>query len=449
MTTTTLSEETLDTIPVHTKVFWACGSLGTAFMLNTIAGFALYFMISVLKISPAIAGSILFATKVFDILTDPLVGGWSDRIRAKSGRRRPFLLAGSVVCAVSYVMIFTTPVFDSQTVTISYIVAGLLLYAAGYTLFNIPYMSMPAEMTDAYHERSRIHGFRVVFLSLGGLVGAGVPWVLDQYGQDSARAYAMVGIGGAILIFVFTFMAWVGTASARFTLAPVTRPSILRELSHVFSNKHFIRLLLVKGAQLMGAAATIAAFPFFVTSVLGLTFKVMTPYFLTISAVSVLVTPMLVKLSQRIGKSQTYSLCALMYVVVMGSWILAGDSEALWAICLRGAFLAIAFSGNVVMAMSMLTDIVNYDAKLTDVRREGVFTAFYSFVEKFTFAFGPLVVGVALSLAGFDKTLPEEALQTPAIRQALLLGVSYIPMVAGCVAIGLLAGYKLKEEDVS
>lgn len=81
-------------------------------------------------------------------------------------------------------------------------------------------------------------------------------------------------------------------------------------------------------------------------------------------------------------------------------------------------------------------------------RREGVYTSFYSFVEKFTFAFGPLIVGVAMSVAGFNEELPPEALQTPQIRQALLLGMSYIPVSMGLLSIVLLSGYKLKEEDL-
>ena len=103
---------------------------------------------------------------------------------------------------------------------------------------------------------------------------------------------------------------------------------------------------------------------------------------------------------------------------------------------------------NIIMAMSMLTDIISFDAKHSGVRREGVYTAFYSFTEKFTFAFGPLIVGIALSAAGFDKNLPPEVMQTGAIRQALLLGVCYIPGLLGIVSIFLLAGYKLKEADL-
>ncbi|MFK8054334.1 MAG: MFS transporter, partial [Woeseiaceae bacterium] len=136
------------TVSFSTKFFWSFGGLATAFMLNVVAGFALYFMIAVLNINPALAGSILFAVKVFDVVTDPIVGSWSDRIQSKYGRRRPFLLVGSFLSAISFAMIFTTPLFENSSLTILYICASLMLHALGYTIFNIPYISMPSEMTE-------------------------------------------------------------------------------------------------------------------------------------------------------------------------------------------------------------------------------------------------------------------------------------------------------------
>ena len=116
---------------------------------------------------------------------------------------------------------------------------------------------------------------------------------------------------------------------------------------------------------------------------------------------------------------------------------------------IRAAFIAFAATGNIVMAMSMLTDIINHAAKSSGIRREGVYTSFYSFVEKFTFAFGPLIIGIALSIAGFDEKLSTEEMQAPAIRNALLLGMSFIPAVMGILSIFLLSGYKLREQDIN
>ena len=100
------------------------------------------------------------------------------------------------------------------------------------------------------------------------------------------------------------------------------------------------------------------------------------------------------------------------------------------------------------MAMSMLTDIINEDAGRTGIRREGAFTALYSFVEKLTGAFGPLIVGVALSFVGFDKDLPFDVPQGGNVDTALLLADSRLPAIFYVIAVLLLSGYKLTESDI-
>jgi len=439
----------IDAIPRRIKIMWSSGAAGVYFMMNTVAGFALLYMVTILKIDPWIAGAIVFVSKIFDAFTDPIVGGWSDRLAAKGSRRRPFLLWGAILSSLSFLMIFTTPMFDNQTFAVIYIFSALMLFSFGYTVFNIPYLAMPAEMTEDYHERTSIHSFRVISLSIAGLIaGAGVPLLLEKLGKESWHAYAYIGVGGAIFIFITMFISWAGTKNARFSEAPDVRPNMFTELGHVFSNKHYIRLLLVKFCQLFGVAATIAAIGFFVLYVIQRDFTVLAYYGTAVAIVSIIVSPLLVKLSRKIGKSATYMVSALCYVAVVFSWSFAQPGEPTWAIILRGAVIAVGASGNVIMAMSMLTDIINYDARLHGVRREGIFTAFYSFIEKFTFAFGPFVVGVALTFAGFDKTLPADVLQSNEVRQAILLGMAYIPAAMGLLSIWLLSGYKLRESDL-
>ena len=437
-------------IPQRIKVLWSSGALGVYFMMNTVAGFALVYMVTILKIEPAVAGLIAFFPKIFDAFTDPLVGGWSDRLAVKGSRRRPFLLWGAVLSSLSFMMIFMTPVFENQTFSALFIFVGLMLFSFGYTLFNIPYLAMPAEMTDDYHERTSIHSYRVVSFSIGGLIaGSGVPLFLKMMGADSWQGYAAIGSGGAVLIFTTMFITWYGTKDAKFSETPIERPKVFTELGHVFSNKHYIRLLLVKFCQLFGIAATIAAIPFFVLNVMQRDFGVLAYYGAVSSIVSIIAAPLLLKLSRRIGKSQTYMISAFCFVVAVSSWSFVQAGEPTWAVLIRAAIIGVAATGNVMMAMSMLTDIINYDSRLHDIRREGIFTAFYSFVEKFTFSFGPLVVGVALTVAGFDKTLPADAMQSPKVRQAILLGMSYIPAVMGLLSIWLLSGYKLTEADIN
>ena len=152
-------------LPTRLKIGWASGALGVALLMNGISGLVLFYMVGILKIEPAVAGTLVFLTKLFDVASDPIVGVSSDRTRSRWGRRRPYLFVGAFVSAAAFALIFATPVFANQAFSIAYIFIALVIYTVGYTLFNVPYMAMPAEMTDSYHERSSIHGYRIWFFA--------------------------------------------------------------------------------------------------------------------------------------------------------------------------------------------------------------------------------------------------------------------------------------------
>lgn len=444
-----------DRLPVSLKLGWGTGAFGVALLMNGIAGLILLFTASILQIEPWIAGLVIFLAKLLDVVTDPVVGVWSDRHKSPRGRRRPFLLWGAVLSAASFVLIFTAPQLGNQIFTAFYIFMVLCLYAVAYTLFNIPYMSMPAEMTDSYHERSSIHAYRMVFVSLGALVAqAGIKIVLEYLGKTEAESYAVVGMicGGLILVSMLT--AYFTTSSARFTegAKASTRSNagqIADEFNAVRSNRHFLRLIGVKFAQLMGVQASGAAFAYFFVQNLGRDFNILATFGLAVSISTIVFAPLVVKFSKKVGKKNAYYCAGAINILYALSWSLAEPGEPIWSIILRGAIVGIAFSGNVVMAMSMLTDIINADANRTGVRREGAFTALYSFVEKLTGAIGPLIVGFSLSIAGFNNKLPFDVPQGGNVDIALLFAVSWLPAFFGLVAIWLLSGYDLTEAEIN
>ena len=428
---------------------WGSGALGVAILMNTVAFVAVFFMVEVLGISPALAGTLVFLSKVIDIITDPIVGRWSDQFKTNGSRRRPFMLYGAFISAASFTMIFTTPEFSSQWITASYMFLALVIYTIGYTLFNLTYMCMPAEMTDDFHERTEIHGYRMAFVAVGGLLAQSVvPWLQETMGRDQPQTYVFIGFAGGLIILVSMLIAYFGTAKARFTTAAIEKTDFIKEYAHVLTNKHFLRVLGIKAAQLFGVAGISVTTLFFFQNVLLADFRVLT----LVAFISFVFTlgsiPVLVKLSKIIGKSQTYVIAGLLYVTSALSWVFAQAGEPTWLILVRYAITGISVSGNVVMAMSMLTDCIEYDTRKSGVRREGVYTALYSFTEKFTFALAPLVIGVALSYAGYSRDLTPELAQTPQIRQAILLGMAYIPAAMGALAIYLLLGYKLTEEEL-
>lgn len=439
-----------EALPVSLKLGWSTGAFGVAILMNGIGALILFFLSGVLKIDPFLAGMVIFIAKIFDVITDPLVGTWTDRFESAKGRRRPFLFWGAIISSASFVAIFTTPIFDNQWLTAAYAFVALCIYAFGYTLFNIPYMSMPAEMTDSYHERSSIHTFRTVFVSLGGFVaGALMPKLLESLGREEPSSYAVYGIVCGIMIFIAMMFSYFSTANARFTKTSNNMSKLVEEFNAVKGNKHFLRLIGVKFAQLMGMQTTLAAFAFFVVQYMQLTFDVFLIFGIANTVTAILFAPLLIKIARKFGKRNTYYLAAAANIIYALSWSFASVGEPDWAIIVRGVIVGIAFTGNIAMAMSMLTDIINHDANQTGIRREGAYVALYSFVEKFTGAFGPLIVGAALSLASFNTKLPPSQPQGGDVDTVLLFCVSWLPALFGLIAIWLLSGYKLTEEEIN
>lgn len=450
MTTPSTSPKQQNQVPTGIKLSWGSGALGVAILMNSVSFLALFYMVSILGLEPFVGGAILFATKVIDIISDPIVGRWSDSLKIEGSRRRPFMLAGAFLSAAALVMIFSTPIFENQYLTSAYIFVALSIYTVAYTLFNIPYMSMPAEMTEVYHERSAIHAYRMVFVSLGAmLAGVAAPVAAEQLGREEWSTYVILSVCGAGFILTTMLIAWRGTAKARYTNASSTPTNLVSELRHVARNKIFLRLLGIKLAQLIAAASINASLLFFVIHIMARDMNTLAMHGGAIVVTSIIASPLLVKLSQKIGKRQTYIVGATFFLFSVASWITAGPDDPVWAVPMRGIFMGVGGSAGVIMAMSMLTDIVNLDARTHGERREGIFTSLYSFVEKFSFALGPLIVGAAMSLAGFDESLPPEQLSTPAIRHALLLGVAYVPIAMSLIAIFLLRGYSLGEDEIA
>lgn len=444
-----MSDTKVDVLPTSLKLGWSVGAAGVSVLMNGVSAIILFYLVFIVKLNPALAGGLIFAFKILDVVTDPLMGIISDRTQSRMGRRRPYLLIGSFVASASMVVLFSTPEFESQTATVAYVCFGLFLYTIGYTIFNVPYITMPAEMTDGYHERSSIHGYRVVFVAVGATVGTVVGLtLLEKYGQ-TRETYRMIAWLKGVFVFVTMLGCFFATRSARTISRTEAVPQFWSQASSLFANKHFLLILTAKLSQLIGIFGTASAAYFFFLTCLQLNESSLIAFSLAQTAGALVAAPLLIRLSKNIGKRNAYIIGGLFNIGVALSWYLAVPGEGMLTIILRGFFLGIPFAGNILLAMSMLTDTIEYDARRTGIRREGIYTAMYSFVEKFAGAFGPLIVGLLLAQAGFDKTLGPKEAQSPEVFQAVLIGMAVIPMVTTALAVIIISFFKLDEATLA
>jgi GPH family glycoside/pentoside/hexuronide:cation symporter len=305
-------------------------------------------------------------------------------------------------------------------------------------------MAMPAEMTRSYHERSVIHGYRVASAAIGGLAVQMMAGLLLEGLGKGALAHSVLGYTGGALIFVTMLVTFVGTAGLRVEAVPATTLPFREQLRGFLANRPFQQVMGVKLVQLVGISASSGGLLFFLANVIDRPLSLL-PLIGLATTVGVLTsTPALLWLSRRIGKRGGYAVSAATTGIAALSWALAQPGEPTWALVLRGYLLGIAFAGNVMFAMSMLADTMELDQHKTGLRREGTYSALYSFVEKLASSLGPLVLGGALSLAGFDPSNPPAA-ATPEVRQAVLLGIAYVPAAMAVLAVLILSSYRLDE----
>ena len=218
---------------------WGLGSLGLSTILNTLNVLLIAYLTLVVGLEPALAGSLILLTKLYDVATDLPMGWISDRTTTPLGARRPYLLAAAVITPLSMIMLFSSPSIDPS----SYVLVALVLYASGYTLLNVPYLSMPAELAADTHVRTRMMAHRSAFIAGGTFFGVAVaPYMVGALG-GGAEAYASLGKLMALVVAAAFLACFIMTGSAKPRPAAAVFMPLRQQLAVIISNRHFLTLL--------------------------------------------------------------------------------------------------------------------------------------------------------------------------------------------------------------
>ncbi len=430
---------------------WGFGTFGASMLLNIQNVAALFFFVKVLKIEPLIAGSIITGAKLYDTFTDPIMGVISDNTKSKWGRRRPYLLLGGLLSGLAIFSLFSTPEL-SETATTIYISLSLLALATAYTIFNVPYLCMPAEMVDGYHDRSRLMSYRVFFISIGTyLATSGAPALLgllqDYYGISERSAYIYLGIIMGSLISIAMIASFFGTKNAPMTSQVKTDVSIFKKATLILDNKPFLIFLGLKLTGLFALAATLAAKFFFITFYMQKSLAIAAIFGTASMIGQVASLPFWVRLSKWKGKKAILVYSSIAQIAFSATWFLSGPEESLWVYGLRGLLLGIGGCGTLLGTQAMLPDVMEYDFKLTGMRREGVYAGFASFIEKLAFALSGIVIGGFLSFMSFDRNLGVGQQSEQALF-AILACQALIPIFMYVLKLVLLYFYRLDERTL-
>lgn len=447
-------------VPMTQKIAFGVGMLANQMFPAAISIFIVV-LVQDLGFPGWMWGVVSLAPRIFDSLTDPIMGFISDNTKSKWGRRRQYVFLGSITMGVSFVIMWQLYRDSSIDYNFAYFLFWSIVFYLGLTIFSVPYVAMGYEMSDDFHERTSI---MAIAQWIGQWAWVIAPWfwviMYDTAWFETAdvavRELAIwVGLACAICAMVpAIFIKSKSTLEENYS--PMTMKNIGGSLIKIwdsfgeaFTSAPF-RKLCFATFLIFNAFNTVAAFTFFI--IVYYLFNgdagaagIWPTLFGSVGALctTFLVIPIVAKMSKAFGKKNAFlisqSISVLGYVML---WFLFVPGKPyLFLIALP--FFSFGIGGLFTIMMSMTADVIDLDELTSGQRREGVFGAIYWWMVKFGFAIAGGLSGAIFSFIGFDTALevqPESAII------GLRLFFSGLPILGTVIAMLIMRNYDISEE---
>ena len=428
-----------EVLPRRVRVGYGLGSVATG-SFGTVPGLLLLpYLTDRLGITAAVAGLMVFLPKAWDVVLNPIAGRISDRSTSPAGRRRPFLVRAGLALAVFFAIMFAGP--TSPTVIAGgWVLLFFLACASAYAFFQVPYVAMPAELTDDYDERTRLMTWRVAILALAILISGGLSPVIRDW-----AGYRGVGIFVGLLIAVGALAAWRGTDGAPTHEVVGAGGSLRDQLRVVWGSRPFRHLITTFVLQALATGVMLAGVDYVARSVLrdkGMS----SVLFVCFVGPALLVTPLWQRYAERRDKRRGYLISS---VLLGGGAVLAFAGMHLGAVvaALAVAVVGVGYAGAQMFPMAMLPDVAAADARTSGENRVGVFTGVWTAGETLGLALGPFVYAAVLALGGYVSSTDGLAAQSDSAVTAIGLGFTVLPAVSVACSLFFLTRYRLGRQE--
>ena len=420
---------------------YGIGAVGEGIGYNVFFSFFSYFLTVEAGIAPAVAGLISGVAVLWDAVTDPLIGSMSDKTRNPKGRRKPFIMSGSIFFGISIALLFFNWKLPPTLKVIYYIVVNMVYWLA-LTTCVVPHISLGSELTDDFDERTKLRTFAVTLMNVGTLIAVGTPLLLvnafTKVTGSSSGGWAAAGIAyGVLTALVYQICCRTLTEPRNPNLdLPEEKNGVRKALAEFFGNakiafrnKPLSKLIWVTFfLNIMVTFGTALAI-----YLLKFVFKfndAQSSLVYTLQGLFVVVTAVLVGLAaQKIGKKAAmwggilfYIAGFLVIILLPVSWI---------SILVSIALYAFGNSGYWTMIYAMSYDSAIVEQLRSGEKPDGLYTSLIGLFMKFGNAIGSVLCGLGLQLIGFvegSEVQTENAVR--GIRYLYALGPAAILVVA-------------------
>lgn len=416
-------------LPRDVLAAYSLPSAGIGAMVGLVLTYFLKYATDVLLIAPALVGAVFGAARIWDAISDPLAGHWSDRTDHRLGRRRPWLFLSALLLPIGFLALWAPPAGFAGAALVAWFGFWVFFLHTALTVFGVPHRALGAELSTSPHQRTRAFACSSFAAHLGAIAAiACVAWI-EAASDPRAAAFPItcaLAVATALLIAVG---AWRvpepadhrgrGGASLRAAFRDVWRDRFARAVVGA------------RFAQEIALGSTLSLLPF--ASDYVLITPGWTAYYLASAVAGLLLAiPCWVVLARRLDKVACWRLAVCMNLVLFAGFFLLGEGDGLWV--LAGIFFAGAAGAcSGVVAPSLLADVVDGDETRTGERKEGVYFAAWTFAEKSAIGVKFLLLGWLLQLSGFEPNVS----QTETAQLGLRIAIAGVPCL-GMVAVLLL-----------
>ena len=456
------------------KIGYGFGDMSSSMFWKIFSYYLPFFYSNIFGLSLAHAGTLVLVTKLYDAVSDPVMGLIADRTNTRWGKYRPYLLWIAIPFAVAGVLAFFTPQTDNYTFKHVYAYVTYILMMTVYTAINVPYGAMLGVMTDDSREKSVFSSFRMFFAFIGSFIAMGsfepllklrqsivgtlpAEWTLaDSTPADWTIAVSVIGIVCAVLFILSFMMTREHVTEAEMAKAPVrvnsdetAKTSVAEDLKALVANGPWWMLLGGGIAILLFNCVRGGAAAYYFADVLGTNAIFTLALFLTVGEISQLVGVVVtVPVSEKIGKKATF-LLVLVAVTVLSIIVafLPETPAGMWALLVSQILICIAIGINSPLLWSMFADVADYSELKNGRASTGLIFSSSSMAQKFGAAFGSAIVLWVLMAFGYDNA--KGAVQTPEALATIKALISWIPAIGSAAGIAIMLGYPLTDKKMS
>ncbi|OEK08969.1 sugar:proton symporter [Flavivirga aquatica] len=449
-------------VPMGQKLAFGAGHLVLNLLPGSL-GIFMFFLLTAFGMDPFLAGLLGGLPRIFDAITDPIMGFISDNTNSKWGRRRPYIFVGAILSGVLFAVLWQLNPDNSQTYNFWYFLTLSMLFLIGNTMFATPLIGLGYEMTSDYNERTRLMAFSQIIGQIAWMI---VPWFWVFIADENLFATQAIGVRnlsiivGAICLLLgllpAIFCRGIDSANMenRKEITLKTLSSNMKELfqgiKQVSKSKPFMKLcgatfLVFNGFQL------VASFSFFI-----IVFYMFNgdyaaagnwpAWFSTMTAMvtAFAVIPVVSWIANKWGKRKAFVISTVISIVgyLLKWWGFSPENP--WLIFMPIPFMAFGLGGLFTLMMSMTADVCDLDELENGMpRKEGTFGAIYWWMVKLGQALALVLGGLVLKLVGFDQN---EAIQTAKTMTQLRIADIVIPAITAALAIWVMWTYSLDEK---